>query len=191
MANARKPMVLHIGLGKTGTTVLQRFLSGNRQALQERGILYPEDGVVDHAHHLFSPHVPEYMQDRWSFASVEEWAGELSTTEASTVLLSSELMSSATADEIAPYCQALNNYFELRVVVYLRRQDHMLASTYNQQVKSGRQKRPLAATWLKRLPAHDYREKLREWERGVGREAMTSSETLPTFSHLPKQKENS
>ena len=172
MHKQQKPLVLHIGLGKTGTTVLQRFLAQNREVLLERGIEYPQEGLVDHAHHLFSPHVPHYMQQRWTFVPVSDWAGPVSAKEASSILLSSELMSSASADEIAPYCNELRAHFDVRVVIYLRRQDHMLASTYNQQVKSGRQKRPLGATWLKRLPAYDYLEKLRRWESAVGRDAL-------------------
>src|SRR5436189_3975572 len=32
---------LHIGTGKTGTTSIQRFMTGNRDALRARGYLFP------------------------------------------------------------------------------------------------------------------------------------------------------
>ncbi|HEX5860251.1 MAG TPA: hypothetical protein VFY58_00315, partial [Nocardioides sp.] len=37
----RRAVVLHIGMGKTGTTSIQGWLHRNRERLAERGILYP------------------------------------------------------------------------------------------------------------------------------------------------------
>jgi len=172
LSRSLKPLILHIGLGKTGTTVLQQFFTSNTEALRTLGIDYPAEGLADHAHHLFSPHVPHYMKHRWQFEEVGEWAARLSRTEFPSVLLSSELMSSAKEEELKHYFSVLNRFFAPRVVVYLRRQDHLLASIYNQQVKSGRQKRPLSAILLRQIPKHNALNTLKLWERAVGREAM-------------------
>ena len=40
-------VVLHAGLHKTGTTALQSFLHGARDALRDRGIIYPSAGAFD------------------------------------------------------------------------------------------------------------------------------------------------
>ena len=42
--NTKKTLYLHIGMGKTGTTALQVFFSGNRKAMEKQGIAYPSLG---------------------------------------------------------------------------------------------------------------------------------------------------
>lgn len=43
---------IHIGLKKTGSTTIQRFLARNAHILKERGVLYPQlGGLPGHAHH--------------------------------------------------------------------------------------------------------------------------------------------
>ena len=41
MENKKKTIYLHIGVSKTGTTSIQRFLYKNRELLKDKGILYP------------------------------------------------------------------------------------------------------------------------------------------------------
>ncbi len=45
--------VIHIGMHKTGTTSIQAALHGARDALAERGVLYPDLGP-NHSHPLVS-----------------------------------------------------------------------------------------------------------------------------------------
>ena len=167
-----KPITLHIGMGKTGTTVLQRFFWENRESLAERGIDYPVAGMAAHAHHLLSPHIPDGMRDRWEYRNVYQWTAQMAESEHPQVLLSSELMISSTPAEIRHYFEVVCRHFRPRVVVYLRRQDHMIASLYNQLVKSGRQKRPLAAVLPTQIKQHDYRHRLKPWEHVLGRDAL-------------------
>ncbi len=105
--NTKKTLYLHIGMGKTGTTALQVFFSGNRKAMEEQGVAYPSLGEIEGAHHLLSPHVPRFLKNTWNFQSVDDWAPELATTDADSILLSSELMSRATHDELLPFCASV------------------------------------------------------------------------------------
>lgn len=167
-----KPLTLHIGMGKTGTTVLQKFFWNNRELLEQRGIVYPSSGAVDHAHHLLSPHIPHYMRERWEFRNVQQWTTQLAELDQPQVLLSSEIMISATPAEIRRYFEVVCQHYRPRVVVYLRRQDHMIASLYNQLVKSGRQKRPLEAILPTQIRKQDYIHRLKPWEHVLGSEAL-------------------
>ncbi|MGB3408332.1 MAG: hypothetical protein WBA67_12645 [Jannaschia sp.] len=44
-------LILHIGTHKTATTSIQKFLFKNRAALAERGVLYPDYGMIDRKAH--------------------------------------------------------------------------------------------------------------------------------------------
>lgn len=145
---------LHIGTAKTGSTSIQNFLAWNRVELRKRGFFFPEvfelanqvglaayaadieglqhlgvtRGIVDTDTHA------GYRADiRRRFASEVQTYGR----EGGVLLLSNEhLHSRVTSEEgvrrlhelLAPYCR------EIKVVVYIRRQDILavsLASTYH------------------------------------------------------------
>ena len=48
---SKKVAYIHIGINKTGSTSIQRFLCDNRQQLKTEGYLYPQTGRSKHAHH--------------------------------------------------------------------------------------------------------------------------------------------
>ena len=167
----RKPrLTLHIGFGKTGTTVLQEFLWSNRKVLAKHDILYPDYGVEAGAHHLLSPHIPPDLEAAWNFIHVSEWAPRLARERRKQFLLSSELIVAADADSTRDFCTGLLQHFATRIVVYLRRQDDILMATYNQNVKSGRQFRRLADVYQNMLHRFDYASIVSRWAQHVGAE---------------------
>ena len=168
--STKKSLYLHIGMGKTGTTALQVFFSGNRKAMEKQGVAYPRLGEIEGAHHLLSPHVPRFLRNTWKFKSVDDWAPELATTDVDSILLSSELMSRATPNELLPFCESIMKWFVPKVVIYVRRQDDIIMASYNQHIKSGLQKRQLTDVYQKMIPKFDYEALLSPWEDVVGRE---------------------
>jgi hypothetical protein len=52
-------ILLHMGQGKTGTTALQHALHGARARLARAGVLYPDFGGTEVAHHLLLPLVED------------------------------------------------------------------------------------------------------------------------------------
>ena len=138
--HVKKKLILHIGMGKTGTSALQDFFWANRALLEKNGLDYPKYGAVSYAHHLLSPHVPKHMAENWRFKSFSEWAEKLKHTPLDTILLSSELIAWASRDQVIEYCQCLKEHFHLTVVIYVRRQDNIIMANYNQLVKAGWQK---------------------------------------------------
>ncbi len=166
----KKKLFLHIGMGKTGTTALQDFFWDNRKLLAQLGVSYPKTGMQSNAHHLLSPHIPRFLEGQWNFQKVRDWAPELAKCKQDRILLSSELM--AWADEAAArkYCAQVSAWFDVYVVIYLRRQDNIIMASYNQQIKAGPQKRRIDMTYPKQIERFDYQKILAPWvdslERG-------------------------
>ena len=121
----KKKLYLHIGMGKTGTTALQNFFWENRKVLARHDLCYPKHGLMSNAH-LLSPHVPRFLEDEWSFQSVDEWAPVLLKSRQNRILLSSELMAWADEAVARKFCAQVSAHFDLYVVAYLRRQDNII-----------------------------------------------------------------
>lgn len=147
-------VVLHIGLPKTGTKTLQGAMDLNRDLLRQHGFLYPVLPGVRHAglalYAATEKASPELRaragvaeHDRL-VAFVDEFPSRLAAALAGpgvhSVILSSEHCSSAlsTVEEIARLHRVLSPLArEIRVIVYLRRQDHVAISFYSARMKSG------------------------------------------------------
>lgn len=130
-----KRIHLHIGTHKTGTTALQQTLAENRELLAQEGFLYPRTGWHQFAQHLLAfekkgkvnTGMNAEMEGVWEAlrAEVENFSG-------TDVIISSEEFStladpSALRAELADY--------PVSVYIYLRRQDAIFESIYNQQTK--------------------------------------------------------
>ncbi len=160
-------LILHIGMPKTGSTVLQNFLAHNRERLQQQKMLYPECGVricnhtalvksigaplFDWAH--FNQHIPQFDPATY----LNDILKQCRTQRCHDVILSSEFFWAApsmqaantehhrpTAENFSSIKQFLTECRELfsgfskvTIVVYLRRQDYWIDSFFNHQVKEG------------------------------------------------------
>jgi hypothetical protein len=132
-------IILHIGLYKTGTTAVQRFFTRNRSALTERGVLYPESFTKFDAHHplpwaLGVGHrdkVPSVRPDEVVRAILQEAA----SAGADTVVLSSEEFINLEAAERLQKLKKLFDGHAIEIIIYLRRQDSLLLSSYGQHVR--------------------------------------------------------
>lgn len=146
---------LHIGTEKTGTTTIQNFLAKNRQHLLSHGYLYPESpGKTNHIrlpifaldsnkcrdiHQFIELNTIEKI-NRFKRKFPQRLKHELTLSNCETVILSSEHCSSRLIDEQDIKClkNLLDNFFDdIEVIIYLRRQDKFLASTYSTAIRSG------------------------------------------------------
>lgn len=172
-------VVLHIGMTKTGSTSVQHFLRENRDALADRGWLYPRTpGKSRHVRVGF------YVKSDDELARTGAWvtgdypgpdvfrrrfprrlATEVTTSGRSRVILSEEYLWQAqrlarVRDLVAPFARST------RVVAYLRRQDDHLVSSYQQSVRGGDTQRiDSFAAARGRSPAYDYAARLTAWQR--------------------------
>ncbi|WP_029896349.1 hypothetical protein [Desulfohalovibrio reitneri] len=147
----RKRVVLHIGTFKTATTAMQHYMYDNREALLERGVMYPRVCSFRDTGHVVLPasllrkcgrRVPFWLDvDREADYYWERVAGEIAASDCHTAVLSTEHFSNFGQDDcaasLAPLAREYLADFDVTVLCYLRRPDHYLLSWYNQVVKMG------------------------------------------------------
>ncbi|CEN56199.1 hypothetical protein [Candidatus Methylopumilus turicensis] len=145
-----KTLYLHFGTHKTGSTSIQNFLYGCREELQKIGFYYPTEGSYFYsgessqslfAHSLIDAR-PKYISKNvsWDKAScISDLKRDLENSKSPNTIISSEHFSSIkTQDSLVEIKDIFTNYFEnIKIIIYLRRQDHFFESRYNQQVKAG------------------------------------------------------
>ena len=208
-----RPLTLHIGLSKTGTSSIQRTLAGQRAALQALGVYYPQSpGVVNHALlpaslvsdpgrlWAFNPAFWDGMApcdrlERFTEAWREEMAGLPAWVER--CVISSEMISGLLRDndEVARLADLLRRDFDpIEVVVYLRRQDRHSASAYSQWLRNGILRPPSLpeSTWAENWLL-DYADLLKRFADNFGqaavrpriyeRETLRNGDVLDDFLH--------
>jgi len=132
-------MFLHMGYPKTGTTALQQFFSDNEDQLLARGILYPKTGRIGTAHYAlnFSLGIGEYDKSAHQIDRPDSLRSallkEASSTSLRAVLVSSEyFITVKSAETVSEFFRD----FDVRPIIYLRRHDHAMESSYGQSVKT-------------------------------------------------------
>ncbi len=168
-------LFLHIGIHKTGSTAVQRFLARSENLLLEQDVLYPHSGrparkaIADGQHLL----IPELR--RPGPRGTRAWdslAKELEEADQGTVVISSEnfdLLSEP--GQIADLRERLAG-FEVSVVVYLRRQDEFLHSYFCLDVLFHGETRSFDEYRRAPKTEPDYERLLAPWERSFGLESL-------------------
>jgi hypothetical protein len=197
VSDARACLVLHVGQHKTGSKALQAFLARNARALADAGVAYSVDeadarGVVAYARshfRLFALLRREADENaaatgaRDFIASLESERRRLAAPRV--VVSAEDLFDMQTAHEM-PFALevvetaarrlaglAASHGYQTRVVVYLRRQDHLLAAHYAQLVKGPSRSDLDFAEFARRFePRLDSRRILGAWEAAFGRSAI-------------------
>jgi hypothetical protein len=169
-------VVLHVGMGKTGTSSVQFFLRDHREALVEAGLLYPMTPGRGR-HHKLSLSVKSDEE----LARSPEWARlgqndsqrfrrrfrrkvltEVEESGLSRVLFSDEVLFGSSYPALRRLGTWLTSVARtLRVVVYLRRQDEHLVSRYQEEVKLGETRRLDSWARLDYSGLYDYHTRLR------------------------------
>jgi hypothetical protein len=184
-------LVLHVGTGKAGSTTIQQFLRINRDALAEHGVLVPR--TPGRARH---ERLGLYIQAGPELAAAPEWYqqkgwpgtppdadprrfrrafrrrlfDEIERSGLSRAVFSDEVLFWRCSDGAVRRLRRFTDRIakDVRIVVYLRRQDDHMVSRYQQLVKVG---------WVQRLDAwaredmrraYDYHTALRRQERLMG-----------------------
>jgi hypothetical protein len=154
-------------MGKTGTTTLQHFFWRNRFRLAKSGIRYPAEGLWLGAgsHYFLVPYLPDGLSLKYvkKFWKASDWAESVSRYKEPLILVSSEFFSWAPPHAIEEFCSELLSYFDLRVVVYVRRQDEIIMSTYKQQLKVGLARWPLIDYLHEEISKFNYVDIIQPW----------------------------
>lgn len=149
-------VICHIGQPKTATTLLQSTCVENRAWLFEHGVLYPDtmDPDGNHISLLFAcaDYVPVFAQDRGistlddiqSFRKkltlhlkdqVERARGQIHTVLLSSENLTANISGPTAIHNLADFLSEL--FDDVRIVIYLRRQDDSLLSMYSEYMRRG------------------------------------------------------
>ena len=170
-------LYLHIGRPKTGSTALQHFLMKNRKALLEQDILYPITGNYQLSSHLFAYAYSEQMRKDARLPDIDApalWGKlgvEFAAAGVSSVILSSENFWFSDPSELKA---DIGEDFSVKVIAYIRRQDHVIASSFCEEVKrehiSLNEDVERYALFEPRLKLLDYFKILESWGNSFGPE---------------------
>jgi hypothetical protein len=202
---------VHIGTEKTGTTYIQNFLSDNRAELLKQGYFFPKSpGKENHTK------LAAYAQDDNTFDDLrgfmktrqkrevakfrktfeKQLLTEIKECPTRNIIFSGEHCSSRllTVREISKLKELFGQLNQnIKIVVYLRRQDQFLLSTYSTWIKSG-------ATGKLKLPSqqrtrdrYDFAVLLSRWAgvfgvsnlivRPYGKDSFFGGDLLHDFAH--------
>lgn len=136
-------LVLHIGTPKTGTTALQKFLYANRDILQKYGWSYPYTADIAVGGNVrvktkngAGLYRKDIILDTKATNWLKFWDYILKELENYNVIISAEEIS--TRETIRLITEIKKQYDNVKVLVYLRRQDHYIESLWNQSIKGQR-----------------------------------------------------
>lgn len=186
--------ILHIGTEKTGSTSLQAFLARNRKWLRQNGFHYPK--ALGHANHThlfgYAVNDPKLSFDATDTAGHASFRARVEAELASDVaanrdrifLFSNEHCHSRLfqREELERLKALLDRSFDdIRVIVYLRRQDRLAVSLYSTLLKVGINPDDLLVSRpIPQMPPdaveqrlyYDYRDLLARWSEVFGRENL-------------------
>lgn len=146
-----KTLYIHIGTSKTGTTTIQTYCGINREQLKSKGVLFPimpyhYDRITENrnGHFLYAMIYENGVRNKEKEKQVlkqeldyiVDWFKDYDN-----VLLSEESIWWATATRrkgLWKYLQehSQQNNYQVKIIVYLRRQDQFMMSRYNQIIKT-------------------------------------------------------
>jgi len=185
-------LVLHIGAEKTGTTTIQEFLHLNRSLLAKNGVFYIKSiGMRNHRplatwclsdnkidQFLRMNNLTESSQRKtWKEDLINKFEEELSGLNPGIkqVIISSEHFSSLLNQraEIETLKSLLDKWFaNIRVVLYLRRQDSLIVSTFSTTCRVGIVSDNILFNPLMRRPFVYYQKLLNKWSGIFGKESI-------------------
>jgi hypothetical protein len=175
-------LVLHAGVGKTGTSSLQCFLAANQEQLLRHGVHYPTGSDHDEAvaGHVTSGNAAGLaVALRYSGATgpapVARTLDRLLADcppEASVALLSSEMLARARAHQLAMLREhAVARGHRVRAVILVRHYSDWLLSIYQQHVKVKGESRSFA-DYAREAPIR-VADTVRHYDQAFGEDAVT------------------
>lgn len=182
MANT---VIIHIGVPKTGSTAIQKYLFNHQKELQKTGLDYHETHAKDGenpdywAHHLLAHKWGGWMKPE-TFPITPDEAWEVLRKDATsgdnkTILISSErfadLFASKRVEEILEFIKTTLAPAQVKIFAYVRNQTVLAESFYKQQVKVGIQVPPVDFYLKTKIPGFlDFYGMFEKCAKVIGRE---------------------
>lgn len=173
-------ITLHIGAPKTGSTALQRFLTGNIAQLAQAGRSYPDVNLRGFGHHdlafLLHGSYPDWATPQPR--TLDDLLGDLrlaiDTCPRELILSSEDFYIFPATNELMHFLRAagMRNEDDVRIVAYLRRQDEAHMSWYNQAVKAQGYTRSIYEALQDFHELWNYHAQLAPWISVFGKDAI-------------------
>ncbi len=168
---------LHIGRGKTGTTTIQSCLPTWQTELLNQGIHYlnADGGKLGSGHQNFGKsfikELPDYMLPPQSPEQVQATvAAEIEQSKAPIIIISSENLEMADVGSIFRFFEDLPRTYLVKIIFFVRSQDELAESEYNQMVKLKREHKPFEQFIEQDLEGYDFMTAASRWETFFGTE---------------------
>jgi len=179
---------LHIGAEKTGTTSIQTFFYANRALLRKQGVLYPTSpGIGNHIKLAAYAERPDKIDDLRKLLQltdpqrVEEFrrlfqhqlAAEIDAMRPRKIVFSGEHCSSRLLQpgEVSDLARLLSGLgSQVKIILYLRRQDEFLLSTYSTAIKFGATQPLSLPNEQQKALRYDYQVLVDRWAAVFGRQ---------------------
>lgn len=172
-----KTIHIHMGLGKTGTSTLQAYLTRHRDLLSAQGMHYLDAGGgangvgnQDLARALIEDRPPYVPPTANPESALESARRELASVNSDSILVSSENFALASPQTVHDFF-ASAGAFRFRILFFVRSQDELLESEFNQLTKVRVFHRSLR-DFGRELFMGDFHSFARRWEAVFGRENM-------------------
>lgn len=137
-------IILHIGWHKTGTTSIQEFLKKNSNKLiHENKVYYPDEGLIGCAHHQIAWVLKGQDSSPWGKLDIsndslliEKAIESCKKHDCENLIFSSEEFCTFSEKDIIKLHGILKDEInKVTVIIYIRRQDLLIESSYNMEVK--------------------------------------------------------
>lgn len=175
----KKTIYLHIGVHKTGTTTIQNHFDASYDNLISRGMLYPKqirllrNDKLTRAHNGLAtafgfgnnPSKLKLKPGQFQNVLIEE----ANNSGCNKIFISSEAFCTQTGISKIESFKNEFNEFEIKVILFVRRQDQFLESVYQEIVKNGGKVDP-DNFFTRRLPA--YKELISQYAECFGKQNM-------------------
>jgi len=192
VGNNMGDIFVHIGISKTGTTFIQKYLRNNQKLLQKHGFFYPFAFCLNDPQHLkltmaaldinAKHHVRE-VNDLSDPRKIEELriilkqtaTDEFNENPYENIILSDEgLCALDSIEEISWLRDFIQGIYgkNIKIVAFVRRQDNHAISTYSQEIMSGYclEGGPFEPRTISPMALWDYNCLLEKYDHVFGRE---------------------
>jgi len=162
-----KNLYLHIGMHKTGTTAIQNFLYLNKELLINKNLNYYSEVPIDY-------NFANALKDKRDIDYIKKRIRKLKEIKEDNVLLSCEVF--IEADHIPEFfheilvSEGIYKVYNVKIIIYIRRQDHWLESSYLQISKDLRWEPLSFIDYIKRSGLDNYLNRISIWEKVFGHE---------------------